>query len=73
METIIRVNDRGCLTLPKEIRKKLGLEKGGQLILNESEDGVHLRPGIMIPIEIYSEERMAEFDQEEAKLRKFKL
>ena len=73
METIIRVNERGSLTLPKEIRKKLGLEQGGQLILNEAEDGVYLRPGVMIPVEIYTDERIAKFEQEEAKLLKYKL
>ncbi len=73
MDTIIRVNERGSLTLPKEIRKKLGLEKGGQLILNEEGGGVHLKPGVMIPVEIYSEERIAEFEHEEAKLKKFNL
>ena len=70
METMIRVNERGSLTLPKEIRKKLRLEKGGQLIMNEEVDGDHLRPGIMIPVEIYSDERIAEFEHEEAKLKK---
>lgn len=73
METIIRVNERGSLTLPKEIRKKFGLENGGQLILNEANNSILLTPGMMVPVEIYSDERISEFDNEEAKLKKFKL
>ncbi len=73
METVVKVSERGTLTLPKEFRRKLGLEGGGQLILEDSGDGIRLRPAVTIPIEAYTDERIAEFDAEEAKLENYEL
>ena len=62
MVKIISVNQRGALTLPKEVRDKLGVARGGQLIVDfaENEDVV-LRAGVVMPVEIYSAARMEEF------------
>ena len=59
MSTIVQINDRGTFTIPKELREKYGL--GGQAILEETDDGLVLRPAATYPVEIYSEERLAEF------------
>ena len=67
--TTIQVNQRGTLTLPKQIRKKLGLEKGGSLMALTTDDGVVLKPAVVFPIEMYSDDRIKEFDAEEAALR----
>jgi AbrB family looped-hinge helix DNA binding protein len=68
--TTIQINKRGTLTLPKELRKKFGLEKGGVVVAEASDKGVFLKPAVAFPVEIYSASRVAEFDQEEAALQR---
>ena len=63
MTKIVSVNQRGSLTLPKDVRDRLGIAKGGQVILDVNDGGaVTLRPGAVFPVEIYSEERVRQFD-----------
>jgi len=71
MATTIQINKRGSLTLPMEVRKKLGLEKGGVVMAEESDEGIVLKPAVAFPIEMYSDKRIAEFDREEEKLNQF--
>ena len=64
MVKIISVNQRGALTLPKEVRDRLGVARGGQLIVDCPESGdVVLRAGVLMPVEMYSAARMAEFQR----------
>jgi len=68
MTTIIQINERGTLTLPKELRKRLGLEKGGVIIAEESDDGIILRPAVSFPIEMYADSRIKEIEKEDERL-----
>ena len=68
MTTTIQINQRGTLTLPKELRKRLGLEKGGVVMAEESDEGIVLKPAVAFPIEIYSDARISEFAKEDKKL-----
>ena len=70
MKTTLNVNSRGTLTLPKAIRKTLGVSDGGVVILSFDGDGFVLRPAATFPIEIYSDSRVAEFDDSDAELQK---
>ena len=64
MTKLVSVNQRGSLTLPREVRDRLGIAKGGQVILDVNDNGaVSLRAGAVFPVEIYSEERMRQFDE----------
>ena len=64
MTKTISVSERGTLTLPKEARKSLGIPQGGQLIVEMDEEGaITLRAGAVMPLEIYSKGRLAEFQQ----------
>ena len=54
--------------MPKPLRKALGIEKGGLVVAETSDDGVVLKPGVTFPIELYTDERVAEFDAAEAEL-----
>ena len=56
------------MTLPKELRKRLGVAAGGVVMASASEDGIVLHPAVAYPIELYSDERIAEFDQAEEEL-----
>jgi AbrB family looped-hinge helix DNA binding protein len=74
MENIISINQRGVLTLPKDIRVRYGLEEGGQIVVEETDDGILLRPAITFPIESYSDDRVKEFENNnEEALAAFKL
>ncbi len=62
MTKVITVNERGALTLPKEVRQRLGVTHGGQLVVDVDESGnVVLRAGAVMPVEIYSNARVEEF------------
>jgi bifunctional DNA-binding transcriptional regulator/antitoxin component of YhaV-PrlF toxin-antitoxin module len=61
MTKVININDRGTLTLPKEMRRRLGVERSAQVVAEETDEGILLRPGVTFPVELYSEKRLAEF------------
>ncbi|MEL6440263.1 MAG: AbrB/MazE/SpoVT family DNA-binding domain-containing protein [Cyanobacteria bacterium J06621_8] len=74
MSRIISLNEQGAIALPQDLIEKYGLEAGGQIVVEESETGLILRIGAKFPVEIYSNDRVEEFRQEnEVKLEKFKL
>ena len=61
MSTIVQINSRGTMTIPKQLRDRFGL--GRQAILEETADGLVIRPAATYPVEIYSEERLKEFQR----------
>jgi AbrB family looped-hinge helix DNA binding protein len=70
MTVTIQINSRGNLTLPKKIRKMLGIENGGVVMAESSGQGILLKPAMAFPIEMYSDSRVAEFDEADAALKK---
>ncbi|MBN1625673.1 MAG: AbrB/MazE/SpoVT family DNA-binding domain-containing protein [Deltaproteobacteria bacterium] len=68
MATTIQINKRGTLTLPKELRKRLGLERGGVIMAEETNEGIVLKPAVAFPIEMYTDSRMKEFAKEDERL-----
>lgn len=44
----IRVQERGQVTIPKEIREKLGLKKGDLVTFVETDEGVMLKPAEIV-------------------------
>ena len=74
MTKVININERGTLTLPKEMRQRLGLKEGGQVVAEETEQGVLIRTGVTFPVEIYTDKRVAEFNRNnEEVLRRYRL
>jgi AbrB family looped-hinge helix DNA binding protein len=64
MAKVITVNERGALTLPREVRDKLGVTRGGHLVVDLDKDGeVILRAGVVMPVEVYSPARVQEFQR----------
>lgn len=61
MTKVININERGTLTLPKELRQFIGLKGGGQVVAEETADGILIRAGATFPVEIYTDKRVAEF------------
>src|SRR5437867_965370 len=56
-----RIGKRGTIVIPAKLRKRYGFEEGTMVVAEESEYGVLLRPAAVVPVEIYSPERKAEF------------
>ena len=70
MKTTLTLSNRGVVTLPSKLRRALGLKADDQLIAEMTPEGLLLRPAVTLPVEIYSEKRIREFDAGEAELAK---
>jgi len=57
----VKVGKRGAVIVPARLRKRFGMEEGRIVTAEATEDGVLLRPAIVLPVERYSAERKAEF------------
>ena len=68
MQAILTMNSRGVVTLPAKLRQAMGLKADDPLIAETTPQGLLLRPAITLPLEIYTDQRLAEFDQAEAEL-----
>ena len=60
-ETLI-VSNRGQITLPAATRKRLGIECGDIVILEDRGNEIVLKPGVVLEVEIYSDEQVAAWD-----------
>ncbi|MBA3775323.1 MAG: AbrB/MazE/SpoVT family DNA-binding domain-containing protein [Betaproteobacteria bacterium] len=70
MKTTVTLTARGVVTLPAKLRRALGFKPDDQLIAETTPDGLLLRPAVTLPVELYSEKRIREFDEAEAELAK---
>ena len=70
MKTTLTLTSRGVVTLPAKLRKALGLKAEDLLIAETTPEGLLLRPAVTLPVEMYSDKRIREFDQAEAELEK---
>jgi antitoxin PrlF len=68
MKTTITVTGRGVVTLPLALRKALGIKADDTLIAETTAEGLLLRPAVTLPVEIYSDRRIQEFDESEEEL-----
>jgi AbrB family looped-hinge helix DNA binding protein len=68
MRATLTITSRGVVTLPAKLRQALGLKADDQLIAETTPEGLLLRPAVTLPIEIYSDKRIREFDEAEADL-----
>ena len=71
MKATLTVTSRGVVTLPAKLRQIMGLKADDQLIAETTSEGLFLRPAVTLPVEIYSEARVREFDAGEADLAAF--
>jgi AbrB family looped-hinge helix DNA binding protein len=70
MKTALTITSRGVVTLPAKLRREMGLKADDQLIAETTPEGLLLRPAVTLPVEMYSEARIREFDEAEAELAK---
>ena len=57
----VKVGKRGTIIVPAKLRKRYGIEEGTFVTTEPREDGVLIRPAIVLPVERYTPERKAEF------------
>lgn len=61
----VKCGKKGQITIPRGIMKQLGIAENTPMIMDVTEDGaIVLRQAAVVPIEIYSEQRLAQFDRE---------
>ena len=62
MAATLIVSNRGQITLPAATRKRLGIKGGDVVILEDRGNEVVLKPGVVMEVDIYSDEQIAQCD-----------
>jgi AbrB family looped-hinge helix DNA binding protein len=68
MKANVTITSRGVITLPAKLRQALGLKAEDNLIAETTAEGLLLRPAVTLPVEMYTPERVREFDVAEQEL-----
>lgn len=68
MNATITVSGRGLISIPAKIRKAAGIRPQDNLIAETTPEGILLRPALTLPLELYTSERIEEFDTAESEL-----
>ena len=68
MQKTVSISGRGLVAIPASMRKAAGIRPRDMLIAETTAEGILLRPAITLPIELYTDARVAEFDEGEAEL-----
>jgi len=61
----LTVSSRGQITLPANLRKRLGIRPGGVLSAEEKGGELVLRPAVVLEIESYSDAEIRRWDEED--------
>jgi len=61
----VTIGRRGAMTIPARLRRVFGLRQHDELIIEATEEGLLMRPAVSMPVELYSEERIAEFAEDD--------
>lgn len=56
-----RVGKRGTIVIPAALRRRYGIEEGSFVVAEPRENGVLIRPAVVLPVEVYTPERKAQF------------
>ncbi len=64
MTATLELGPKGAITLPKKMREKFDLRDSSLISLEETPKGILIRPAVAFSIEIYSDERLEEFERE---------
>jgi len=61
---MVKLGKKGQVSIPKAVLKRLGLEGDTPMLVETTPDGaILLRPAGIYPLEIYSDERIREFNE----------
>ena len=59
------MSPRGQITLPADLRRRLGIKEGGVVTLEERHGELVLRPAAVVELTMYSDEDVAHWDAED--------
>lgn len=57
----VKVGKRGAIIVPAKLRKRYGIQEGTIVTAEPCDEGVLIRPAVVVPVEVYTPERKAEF------------
>ncbi|HEX8696139.1 MAG TPA: AbrB/MazE/SpoVT family DNA-binding domain-containing protein [Longimicrobium sp.] len=57
----MRIGKRGTVVLPTGMRRRFGLDEGSTVLIESTDEGILLRPAVVLPVEAYTPARKAEF------------
>jgi AbrB family looped-hinge helix DNA binding protein len=60
---IAQLSGRGTVTLPAALRRELGLSEGDVFTVRLENGTIVLTPAALTEVELYTDERLAEFEQ----------
>lgn len=64
--SIVLMSEKGQVTIPQDIRKRLRIAKGDPLVVDvDSQGGIRLRVAAVLPMETYSDARLKAFREED--------
>ena len=63
---IVQLSSRGQITLPASVRRELGVRSGDPLVVSVEDGRIVLQPAVVVPVELYSDDRLDEFEQNSA-------
>lgn len=64
---LVKLGKKGQVTIPRAILRSVGLTGDAPLLVETTAEGaILLKPAAVYPVEIYSEQRIAEFERENA-------
>ena len=66
LREVLTVSSRGQITLPAEMRRHLGIEPGGAVIVEDFGGELRLKPAAVLEVELFSDEVIAEWEQADA-------
>jgi AbrB family looped-hinge helix DNA binding protein len=55
-----RIGQRGTFVIPASLRRRFGLEDGSEVVVEETAEGILLRPATTLAVEMYTPLRRAE-------------
>ncbi len=58
METS-KVGKRGTVVIPAALRRRFGIEEGSLVVVEATDEGILIRPAVVVPLEVYTSERKA--------------
>jgi bifunctional DNA-binding transcriptional regulator/antitoxin component of YhaV-PrlF toxin-antitoxin module len=56
-----KVGKRGTVVISAALRRRYGIKEGAMVIAEGRKDGVLIRPAVILPVEVYTPERKAQF------------
>ena len=66
LREVLTVSSRGQITLPAEMRRHMGIEPGGAVIVEDCGGELRLKPAAVLEVELFSDVDIAEWDQADA-------